>query len=136
MRGFTSKEESAGEGLYSKRMSAAYNILKLAPMNPILLRVVTAGGRRLRHAFVRWGYLGLLVLVLLIAMAGNSSGEQSLSGLAKSSSRVFSAISYVQLGMICLTGTTSEAHMKEDLATSEEPLSDEEIALLENVSGP
>jgi len=42
----------------------------------------------------------------------------------------------MQLGMICLTGTTSEAHMKEDLATSEEPLSDEEIALLENVSGP
>jgi ABC-type transport system involved in multi-copper enzyme maturation permease subunit len=80
------------------------NILKLAPFNPILLRVVTAGGRRLRHAFTRWGYLALLILVLLVAMlsAGSTYGSTSLSELAKASSVVFSAISYVQLGMICL----------------------------------
>jgi ABC-type transport system involved in multi-copper enzyme maturation permease subunit len=91
-------------------MAAAYNILKLAPLNPILLRVVTAGGRRLRHAFVRWGYLGLLVLVLLVSLVSSPSGSApgaagggtALSDFAKSSSRVFSAISYVQLGMICL----------------------------------
>ena len=83
-------------------MSAAKTILKLAPLNPILLRVVTAGGRRLRHAFTRWGYLGLLIFVLLIALVTSSSQAKSLSDLAKASSQVFSAISYVQLGMICL----------------------------------
>jgi ABC-type transport system involved in multi-copper enzyme maturation permease subunit len=83
-------------------MSAAKSILKLAPLNPILLRVVTAGGRRLRHAFTRWGYLGLLIFVLLIALGTSSPESKSLSDLAKASSQVFSAISYVQLGMICL----------------------------------
>ncbi len=84
-------------------MSATYDILKLAPFNPILLRVVTAGGRRLRHAFTRWGYLGLLILVLLVALVTSTSNASlTLSDLAKASSKVFSVISYVQLGMICL----------------------------------
>ena len=83
-------------------MAAAYNILKLAPFNPILLRVVTAGGRRLRHAFTRWGYLGLLIFVLLVNLIVISSEGKSLSDYAKASSNVFSWISYVQLGMICL----------------------------------
>src|SRR5205814_5042481 len=84
-------------------MSASYDILKLGPFNPLLLRVVTAGGRRLRHAFTRWGYLGLLMVVLLIALVSSSTqGAQSLSDLAKASSQVFSFISYTQLGMICL----------------------------------
>jgi ABC-type transport system involved in multi-copper enzyme maturation permease subunit len=83
-------------------MAAAYNVLKLGPFNPILLRVVTAGGRRLRHAFTRWGYLGLLIMVLLVALVASNTTATSLSGLAKASPQVFSAISYVQLGMICL----------------------------------
>src|SRR3954470_1869020 len=85
-------------------MTASYNILKLAPLNPILLRVVTAGGRRLRHAFTRWGYLALLVLVLLVTQLASSAGpgQASLSDYAKASSSVFAYISYVQLGMICL----------------------------------
>ncbi len=85
-------------------MSASYDILKLAPMNPILLRVVTAGGRRLRHAFTRWGYLALLIFVLLVSQLASSTGTTtaSLSDYAKASSNVFSYISYVQLGMICL----------------------------------
>ncbi len=78
-------------------------LLKLAPMNPILLRVVTAGGRRLRHAFTRWGYLALLIMVLLVAqVTASAESTSSLSDLAKAASKVFSAISYVQLGMICL----------------------------------
>src|SRR3954463_4119687 len=84
-------------------MSASYDLLKLAPLNPILLRVVTAGGRRLRHAFARWGYLGLLIVVLLVALVTSSPAQvSSLSDLAKAASKVFAAISYVQLGMICL----------------------------------
>src|ERR1035437_3882433 len=83
-------------------MAATHNILRLALLNPILLRVVTAGGKRLRHAFTRWGYLGLLIMVLLVALIANSTDSRSLSDLAKIASQVFSAISYVQLGMICL----------------------------------
>jgi len=78
------------------------SMLKLVPLNPILLRVVSAGGRRLRHAFTRWIYLGLLIAVLLVAMLASGSGGKSLSDLAKAASQVFMIISYVQLGMICL----------------------------------
>src|ERR1035437_6598059 len=84
-------------------MSAMNGMLRLAILNPILLRVVTAGGRRLRHAFTRWGYLGLLIMVLLVAwVAAGMGGTKSLSDYSKSSSQVFSAISYVQLAMVCL----------------------------------
>jgi ABC-type transport system involved in multi-copper enzyme maturation permease subunit len=84
-------------------MSASYNILKLGPFNPIMLRVVTAGGKRLRHAFTRWGYLALLMVVLLITLVvSTGGGNMALSELAKGASNVFSWISYVQLGMICL----------------------------------
>ena len=47
--------------------------------NPILLRVVTAGGRRLRHAFPRWGYLGLLILVLMVALVTASNSAEARS---------------------------------------------------------
>src|ERR1035437_2136537 len=83
-------------------MAATHNILRLALLNPILLRVVTAGGRRLRHAFTRWGYLGLLILVLLVALVTSNAEARSLSDLAKAASQTFMIISYVQLGMICL----------------------------------
>lgn len=75
---------------------------RLGPANPLLLRVVTAGGRRWRHALVRWIYLGLLICVLLLALLTASVGAASLSELAKAATRVFSYISFVQLSMICL----------------------------------
>lgn len=83
-------------------MSALPGFWKLLPANPILLRVVTAGGRRLRHALTRWIYLALLIAVLLVALVVGGVGRQSLSELAKASSQVLAAISYVQLAMICL----------------------------------
>ena len=75
---------------------------RLGPANPLLLRVVTAGGRRWRHSLIRWIYLGLLIGVLLIALLAASLQAGSLSELAKASTQVFAAISYVQLAMICL----------------------------------
>jgi ABC-type transport system involved in multi-copper enzyme maturation permease subunit len=84
-------------------LPAAPSILRLIPLNPILLRVVTAAGRRFFHALVRWGYLALLIAVLLISLIGTSSGmESNLTTLAKASTQVFKYISYVQLAMICL----------------------------------
>jgi diketogulonate reductase-like aldo/keto reductase len=41
----------------------------------------------------------------------------------------------VQLGMVCLTGTSDPQHMREDLAVAELKLDDEEVALLERLSG-
>ena len=75
---------------------------RLGPANPLLLRVVSAGGRRWRHAIIRWVYLGLLIGVLLVALLVASLQAGSLSELAKASTQVFAAISYVQLAMICL----------------------------------
>lgn len=41
----------------------------------------------------------------------------------------------MHLGMVCLDGTTSEAHMAEDLRAPDLELTEEEIAALERVSG-
>ena len=83
--------------------SVPYAMLRLVPLNPIFVRVVTAGGRRVMHLITRCAYLLLLIGFLLVAllMAGGG-GHSSLSELAKASTRVFATISYVQLAMICL----------------------------------
>ena len=39
---------------------------RLAPANPILVRVVHAGGRRVRHLWIRIGYLSILAAVVVI----------------------------------------------------------------------
>lgn len=41
----------------------------------------------------------------------------------------------IQLGMICLTGTTKREHMREDLAAVDLVLSDDEIDIIERISG-
>src|SRR5436190_1823042 len=52
---------------------------RLVPANPILLRVVEAGGKRRRDLFVRCGYLALLILVVIFALVGSGS---TLGGVA------------------------------------------------------
>jgi diketogulonate reductase-like aldo/keto reductase len=41
----------------------------------------------------------------------------------------------MQVGMVPLTGTSSEQHMKEDLAVSRISLSDEEVSFIESIAG-
>lgn len=41
----------------------------------------------------------------------------------------------LQLGMICLTGTTQPEHMRQDLAVYDFELSDDEVATIERISG-
>lgn len=72
---------------------------RLIPANPILVRVVTGGGRRVRHAMTRAAYLGLLIVAMLIF---GQSGGDSLAALAKNSTQVFVAVSIVQLACMCL----------------------------------
>src|SRR5215212_3443280 len=77
---------------------------RLIPANPILLRVVEAGGKRRRDLFVRCGYLGLLILVVIFSLVGSTDtlGGGSLGALAKVSARLFQQMSYLQLGLVAL----------------------------------
>jgi ABC-type transport system involved in multi-copper enzyme maturation permease subunit len=77
---------------------------RLIPANPILLRVVETGGKRKRDLFIRCGYLGLLVLLVVFSLvtSGTSTSGTSLSDLTKTSSRIFSQMSFLQLGLVAL----------------------------------
>src|SRR3954447_23515879 len=77
---------------------------RLVPANPILLRVVEAGGKRRRDLFVRCGYLGLLIVVVLFSLvsSGGTVGGGSLSALAAVSATIFMQMSYLQLGLVAL----------------------------------
>ncbi len=71
---------------------------RLLPANPILVRVVSTGGKRSRHLWARLIYLVALMVVFLIAgglLVG--AGDQSLAELAKKATQTFMAVSMVQL---------------------------------------
>ncbi len=76
---------------------------RLIPANPILLRVVETAGRRRRDLFIRCGYLGLLITVVVFSLIGGGAGSgSSLSDLAKTSAVLFQRMSYLQLGLVAL----------------------------------
>ena len=71
----------------------------LLPGNPILVRVVAMGSKRVRHLWARLAYLLVLFLVLLIMGSGlmQAGRESSLAELAKNSTQTFYSVSLVQL---------------------------------------
>jgi ABC-type transport system involved in multi-copper enzyme maturation permease subunit len=76
---------------------------RLLPANPILRRVVETGGKRRRDLFIRCGYLGFLIGVVvfsLLSSGSNSFGGMSLAELAKVSAQLFRTTSYWQLGLV------------------------------------
>ncbi len=75
---------------------------RLLPANPIVLRVVKVSSKRLPHLWVRAGYLVILFFVLLIANWEAIDSTGSLSERAKTATRVFAAVSMLQLAMMCL----------------------------------
>ena len=83
-------------------MSALHDIAtwlwRLLPANPILVRVVSAGGRRTRHLWARLIYLAALMVVFMI-FGGLLLGaeKRSLADLAKQATQTFMAVSLVQL---------------------------------------
>ena len=79
----------------------ALAVWRLLPANPIVLRVVQGGSKRIQHLWVRVLYLLILFGVMLIAQFANSSSGQSLTSLAKSSTRIFEIIATLQLAMMC-----------------------------------
>jgi ABC-type transport system involved in multi-copper enzyme maturation permease subunit len=73
---------------------------RLIPANPILVRVVQTKSKRRFDLFVRCGYLGLLVAVVVSSIA-TSEGSGNLDTLAKNSAQLFQTLSYVQLALVC-----------------------------------
>ncbi|MEK7757774.1 MAG: ABC transporter permease subunit, partial [Planctomycetota bacterium] len=72
----------------------------LLPANPILVRVVHGGSRRPRHLWLRVGYLGALLFVVLFSLVMTwQSG--SLAELAKGASQTFKWASTAQLLLMC-----------------------------------
>ncbi|MBN1342727.1 MAG: ABC transporter permease subunit [Phycisphaerae bacterium] len=73
---------------------------RLLPGNPIFLRVMHGGGRRIRHLWIRVGYLGILFFVMFIGLVSMPL-TGALDDLAKGSTQVFRFVSIAQLAMIC-----------------------------------
>jgi len=71
---------------------------RLLPANPIVVRVVSAGGKRTRHLWARVIYLVILFVVMLVVGSNLLGGPStSLSELAKQATQTFMAVSMVQL---------------------------------------
>src|SRR5258706_4225000 len=78
---------------------------RLLPGNPILLRVVEAGGKRRRDLFIRCGYLGLLVFIVifsLLAGGGQTTGSQNPFDFAQVNASLVQRLSYLQLALVAL----------------------------------
>lgn len=75
---------------------------RLLPANPILRRVVEMGGKRRRDLFIRCGYLGFLIGVVIFSLLSSSGSfaGMSLDALAKVSAQLFRTASYWQLGLV------------------------------------
>ncbi len=70
----------------------------------MVVRIVQGGSTRMRDLWIRMGYLGALIgLVLIGLLTGSGLGaEVSLTDLAKSGTWVFAIISYGQVLLVCL----------------------------------
>jgi len=75
---------------------------RLVPANPILVRVVEGGSKRIQHLWARTAYLIILLFFvgLVLMLQGNTGG--SLGNLAKASTKMFEGVSILQLTMMCL----------------------------------
>lgn len=76
------------------------SLWRLLPGNPIVVRVVQGGSKRMQHLWIRAGYLLVLLFAVLIVQLGMEQSG-SLANLAKASTRVFTWVSLIQLAMMC-----------------------------------
>ncbi len=86
-------------------MTTLYHWLwTLLPGNPIVMRIVQGGSRRQRHQWVRMGYLGGLIAIVLVTLLAGSGLEAqvSLNELAKKGAGVFEIIAKGQVILVCL----------------------------------
>jgi ABC-type transport system involved in multi-copper enzyme maturation permease subunit len=76
-------------------------LLRLLPTNPICMRLVQGGSRRLRHLYIRSGYLAAMIVVLLFVLLSSGVGTLSLRQLAGAGANMFQYVSFLQVGLIC-----------------------------------
>jgi len=76
--------------------------LRLIVTNPIVMRLVQGGSRRTRHLYIRAGYLALMIVVLLLVLLNATQVSLSMRELAAAAANMFSQVSYLQVGLICL----------------------------------
>ncbi len=77
-------------------------LLRLLPTNPICMRLVQGGSRRMRHLYIRSGYLAVMIVVLLFVLLGKVGGSLSMRELASAGATMFENVSYLQVALICL----------------------------------
>ncbi|MFU8829017.1 MAG: ABC transporter permease subunit [Phycisphaerales bacterium] len=77
-------------------------LLTLLPLNPICVRLVQSGSRRLRHLYIRSAYLGVLIVALLILLMQSNTAVQNYRDLAAAGASAFQWVAYLQLGLICI----------------------------------
>jgi len=110
---------------------------RLLPGNPILVRVVSAAGKRSRHHWARVVYLVTLFAVMLIFGNNALSGQAaSLGELAKQSTQTFFYVSLVQLFLMsfiapvfCASAITQEKDANTFHILLTTPLSSAQIVL-------
>ncbi|TVQ75968.1 MAG: hypothetical protein EA380_09670 [Phycisphaeraceae bacterium] len=85
-------------------MSAVFRWLSdLLPTNPIVVRLVQGGSRRMQHMYVRAAYLAVLIIVLLGLLLQQVQGDvTSLRDLAANGARAFEIVAYLQVALICI----------------------------------
>ena len=109
----------------------------LVPANPILVRVVSGASRRVRHLWLRAGYLIIMLAVVLGVLWYHMAGQSaSLSELAKGASQTFAWASTAQLLLMCFLApvfTASAITQEKDAQTFNillsTPLSNGQIVL-------
>ena len=58
-------------------------LLRLLPTNPICMRLVQGGSRRMRHLYIRAGYLAVMIVVLLFVLLTAVGGGNALHARAR-----------------------------------------------------
>ncbi|MDX2118586.1 MAG: ABC transporter permease subunit [Planctomycetota bacterium] len=76
-------------------------LLNIGPANPIAVRLVQNGSRRVRHLYIRSAYLAMLILVLLWMLI-SGGGELDYRELALRGAASFKAVAYLQIALICI----------------------------------
>ncbi len=76
-------------------------LLRLLPLNPIAVRLVQGGSRRMRHNLIRSAYLAVLIAALLILLLPQS-GQLSYQKVALNGAQAFEIVAYLQVALICV----------------------------------
>lgn len=93
---------------------------RLLPANPIVLRVVHVGSKRVQHLWARVGYLLILLGVMSAIYLFSGQTGSTLADMAKSATNIFNSIAILQLAMICLMApvfTASAISQEKDAET-------------------